>query len=142
MDWTLKMCFPLLGFCSEGNALEQEMLSMLTVSPGKMGCIIGRKGLQFYQSKNPASNSLSLTLMQIFFLALRFIFYSIVLNLWGKGASRKNNFNLTYSCDCLVLCFSSSMYFESCLSSIAILLSMFFFPEDVLSFLFFYCQFY
>ncbi|PON86194.1 Polyribonucleotide nucleotidyltransferase [Trema orientale] len=28
----------------EGNALEEEILSVLDVPPGKMGCVIGRRG--------------------------------------------------------------------------------------------------
>ncbi|XP_071902877.1 uncharacterized protein [Coffea arabica] len=43
-----KMCFPLPDFFSEGNAREQEILSVLTVPAEKMGRIIGRKGSSIF----------------------------------------------------------------------------------------------
>lgn len=47
----LDLSFLLDNLAVEGNVPEQEILSVLDVPPGKMGCIIGKKGASILSIK-------------------------------------------------------------------------------------------
>ena len=50
----------------EGHAPEEEILSVLDVPPGKMGCVIGRKGATILSIKE-SCKYFSLPLSSLFF---------------------------------------------------------------------------
>jgi hypothetical protein len=58
----------------EGHAPEEEILSVLDVPPGKMGCVIGRKGATILSIKESCKYfSLSLSLFPFFFFLVLYI---------------------------------------------------------------------
>jgi hypothetical protein len=63
----------------EGHAPEEEILSVLDVPPGKMGCVIGRKGATILSIKESCKYfSLSLSLFPFFF----FFFWFFISNVY------------------------------------------------------------